>query len=54
MSLGPLMDFSHSMLFAMAVANIIGLYVVASEVKADLASYRSRLASGEIRKLKPA
>jgi AGCS family alanine or glycine:cation symporter len=52
MSLGPLVDFSDSMLFAMAIPNIIGLYYFAPEVKRDLHSYWSRLASGEIRKFK--
>ncbi len=54
MSLGPLLDFSDAMLFAMAIPNIIGLYYFAPEVKRDLHSYWSRLASGEIRKFKPA
>lgn len=52
MSLGPLLDFSDAMLFAMAIPNIIGLYYFAPEVKRDLHSYWSRLASGEIRKIK--
>ena len=54
MSLGPLVDFSDSMLFAMAIPNIIGLYYFAPEVKRDLESYWSRLATGEIRKFKAA
>jgi alanine or glycine:cation symporter, AGCS family len=52
MNLGPLVDFSDSMLFAMAIPNIIALYYFAPEVKRDLASYWARLESGEIRKLK--
>ena len=54
MSLGPLVDFSDSMLFAMAIPNIIGLYYFSPEVKRDLESYWSRLATGEIRKFKAA
>jgi AGCS family alanine or glycine:cation symporter len=53
-SLGPLIDFSDSMLFAMALPNIIGLYWFAPEIKRDLESYWSRLQSGEIRKFRSA
>lgn len=49
MELGPVIDFSDSMLFAMAIPNIIGLYLMAPEVKRDLDSYWGRLKSGEIR-----
>lgn len=52
MSLGPVIDFSDSMLFAMSIPNIIALYWFAPEVKRDLASYWARLQSGEIRKFK--
>ena len=52
MNLGPVVDFSDSAIFAMAVANIIALYILFPNVKRDLDSYWSRLKSGEIRKYK--
>ncbi|MEY8842353.1 alanine/glycine:cation symporter family protein, partial [Cribrihabitans sp. XS_ASV171] len=48
--LGPVIDFSDAMIFAMAVVNIIALYFLMSIVKQELESYMSRLRSGEIRK----
>jgi AGCS family alanine or glycine:cation symporter len=48
MDLGPVIDFSDSMIFAMALANIVGLYIMASEVRQDLDSYWSRLKRGEL------
>ncbi len=50
MNLGAVIDFSDSMIFAMAIANIIGLYVLAPIVKRELDSYWSRLKSGELKK----
>ncbi|MEM7025764.1 MAG: amino acid carrier protein, partial [Pseudomonadota bacterium] len=50
MSLGPVVDLSDSAIFAMSVANIIGLYILFPVVKEDLASYWSRLKSGEIKR----
>ncbi len=52
MSLGPVIDFSDAMIFAMAIANIIGLYMLMPKVKALLADYQAKLASGEIKKVK--
>ncbi len=52
MSLGPVIDFSDAMIFAMAIANIIGLYMLMPKVKALLADYQEKLASGEIKKIK--
>ena len=49
-SLGPVIDFSDAAIFAMAVVNIIGLYVLMPIVKRELDSYWSRLKSGEIKK----
>jgi AGCS family alanine or glycine:cation symporter len=48
--LGAVIDFSDSMLFAMAVVNIIALYFLLPVVKRELQSYMARLDSGEIRK----
>tara|TARA_R110002110_G_scaffold138271_6_gene323922 strand:+ start:3641 stop:5143 length:1503 start_codon:yes stop_codon:yes gene_type:complete len=52
MSLGPVIDFSDAMIFAMAIANIIGLYMLMPKVKALLVDYHQKLASGEIKKIK--
>ena len=52
MSLGPVVDFSDSAIFAMAVANIIGLYILFPVVKRELESYWSRLQSGEIKRFR--
>lgn len=49
-SLGPVIDFSDAAIFAMAVVNIIGLYVLMDLVKKELHSYSARLQSGEIKK----
>jgi AGCS family alanine or glycine:cation symporter len=51
-SLGPVIDFSDAAIFAMAVVNIMGLYVLMPIVKREVDSYLSRLATGEIRKFK--
>lgn len=49
-SLGPVIDFSDAAIFAMAVVNITGLYFLMKVVKAELKSYGSRLAAGELKK----
>ncbi|TRW96926.1 alanine:cation symporter family protein [Paracoccus sp. M683] len=49
-SLGPVIDFSDAAIFAMAVVNIIALYLLMPVVKREMNSYLSRLKSGEIRK----
>ena len=48
-SLGAVMDFSDMIVLSLAFPNTIGLYVMASEVKADLDSYLRRIRSGEIK-----
>jgi AGCS family alanine or glycine:cation symporter len=52
MQLGPVIDFSDAMFFSMAIFNIIGLYIMAPEIKQDLDSYWSRLKGGGIRPYK--
>jgi AGCS family alanine or glycine:cation symporter len=52
MSLDKVTDFSDAMIFAMSFPNIIGLYILAPEVKCDLQSYLARLKSGEIKRFK--
>ena len=37
--LGPVMDFSDMMILCMALPNLVGLYLLAPEVKADLKTY---------------
>lgn len=51
-NLRSVMDFSDMMVLCMAFPNIIGLLILAPEVKKDLRSYWARLKSGEIRKFK--
>jgi AGCS family alanine or glycine:cation symporter len=49
-NLGPVIDFSDAAIFAMAVVNILALYLLMPVTRAELGSYLSRLKSGEIRK----
>ena len=49
-SLGAVITFSDMMILGMAFPNILGLYFLSSEVKADLKDYFKRLKSGEIKK----
>ncbi len=51
-NLGPVIDFSDAMIFAMAVVNIMALYLLMPIVKREMNSYLARLKSGEIRKFK--
>ena len=46
--LDAILDFSDAMIFAMALANMLALYMLAPVVRSELESYWSRLASGEI------
>lgn len=46
--LGPVIDFSDAAIFAMAVVNITALYVLMPIVKREVASYFTRLKTGEI------
>lgn len=48
--IGAVLDFSDMMILCMAFPNIIGLMILAPEVRRDLISYMSRLKSGEIKK----
>lgn len=52
MTLGPVVDFSDSMIFAMCFPNIIGLYILSPEIKKDMLSFMSRIQSGEIKRFK--
>lgn len=46
--LDTILDFSDAMIFAMALANMLALYMLAPVVRSELDSYWARLASGEI------
>lgn len=47
MDLGPVIDFSDAMIFAMSLANIAGLYILAPVLKRELNSYWERLRAGQ-------
>ncbi|EMQ2875361.1 alanine:cation symporter family protein [Vibrio navarrensis] len=53
MNLGPVIDFSDAMIFAMALVNIVGLYILVPEIKRDLADYLTRLNAGQVYKVQP-
>lgn len=50
MNMQKVFDFSDAMIFAMAFPNVLGLYILAPEVKNDLVDYLKRIKSGEIKK----
>ena len=47
--LAPVIGFSDSMIFAMSLANIVGLYLMAGVIKKEIFGYRARLDAGEIK-----
>ncbi|WP_343487825.1 amino acid carrier protein [Allomuricauda sp. d1] len=47
-SLGAVLDFSDMMILAMSFPNIIGLYIMSGEVKADLGEYWKKLKSNQL------
>lgn len=51
-SLGAVLDFSDFMILSMAFPNILGLLILASEVKSDLKKYLSDIKTGVIKKFK--
>ncbi|NPA67862.1 MAG: amino acid carrier protein [Chlorobi bacterium] len=51
-SLGAVVDFSDFMILSMAFPNILGLLIMASEVKKDLKQYMSDIKNGVIKKFK--
>ncbi len=50
MNMQKVFDFSDAMIFAMAFPNVLGLYILAPEVKKDLSNYVRRVRNGEIKK----
>ena len=51
-NLGSVMDFSDMMILSMAFPNILGLLILAPEIKRDLLDYQRRLRNGEIKVFK--
>ena len=51
-NMGAVMDFSDMMILSMGFPNILGLLILAPEVRADLNDYWRKLKSGEIKKFK--
>lgn len=47
-SLGAVLDFSDMMILAMSFPNIIGLYIMSGEVRADLNNYLKKLKSNQL------
>ncbi len=47
LSLGPVIDFSDSMIFAMSLANILGMYFLAKVIKREINQYREKVRTGE-------
>lgn len=45
-------DFGDAMIFAMAFPNVLGLYLMAPEVRRDLSDYMARVKSGAIKRFK--
>lgn len=52
-SLGAVLDFSDMMILAMSFPNIIGLYLMSGEVRADLGSYLKKLKANQLYKKQP-
>ncbi len=52
--LTSVLDFSDAMIFAMAIPNIMGIYLLAPIVKAEMNSYFDRIKSGEIKNFRKA
>lgn len=48
LSLGSLVDFADSLLFMMAIPNLVGVYLLLPVVRRELLGYRNRLAAGVI------
>ncbi len=47
-SLGAVLSFSDMMILAMSFPNIIGLYIMSSEVRADMKTYWNKFKNGEL------
>ncbi len=51
-TLGAVTDFSDMMILTMGIPNILGLFIMAPEVRRDLKDYIRRVKSGEIKRYK--
>lgn len=50
-SMKATIEFADSMLFAMAIPNVIALYILGPQVKREIEGYVARIRSGEIRRI---
>jgi AGCS family alanine or glycine:cation symporter len=48
LALGPVIDFSDSMIFLMSIFNITGLYFLAKVLRDEIRQYKAKISSGEI------
>jgi AGCS family alanine or glycine:cation symporter len=48
LALGPVIGISDSMIFLMAIPNVLGLYLMAKVIKKEITQYRQKLNDGEI------
>jgi len=51
LGLGPVIDFSDAMIFAMSLGNVVGLYFLMGKVKELVKDYNAKRKSGEISKI---
>jgi alanine or glycine:cation symporter, AGCS family len=51
LQLGPVIGISDSMIFLMAIPNVIGLYILAKSLKKEIVGYRENVADGTIPKV---
>lgn len=54
LTLGAVLDFADSVLFLLALVNIIGLYMLAPVVKEEVAAFRAKRRDGEVVEMSPA
>jgi AGCS family alanine or glycine:cation symporter len=52
LALGPVIGISDSMIFLMAIPNVLGLYLLARVIRREITQYREKVASGEIVRVK--
>lgn len=51
LSLGPVIGISDSMIFLMAIPNVLGMYILARSLKKEIMGYRAKVADGTIAKV---
>jgi AGCS family alanine or glycine:cation symporter len=52
LALGPVIGISDSMIFLMAIPNVLGLYLLARVIRREITQYREKVSSGEIVRVK--